>query len=1174
MPERNTPGFSQDIDQLKAALSAAGIGVWEVDTVNNMVYWDDRCCELIGLERQHAIPFDQSYQYIYPDDLPYVNRLLDAALKGENGGAYDATYRTIGADNQVRWVHFTGSAYMDEEGRVLRFGGVARDVSIRHQAQQQASESEQFIEFLSNSVPAMIFYLDDRQCYKSYNNTFRQWYNVGETEAIGVHVRDFIGEVAYARIYPRLVRAYAGEQVSFEMPAPGRLDKDRWLSIVYTPDVHEDGHVAGIIIHATDATNSKRTEIALRESEAKFRSIFEQAPMGIALAEGRDMLVTLGNDRIFEIWGKSPDMTGLPIMEILPELEGQPFMQLMHDVYDTGIPYIGAGTLAQLKRKGVLEDAYFDFVYTPIRSDDGRITGVMTLATEVTNREIANQAIAHSEARFRSLIEQAPVATCLFTGRELKIEVANDQMIRVWGKDSSAIGKSLSEAVPELVGQPFLDILDQVYTTGVAYSATAAPADLIVDGVLSRYYFNFTYKPLFDENEQVYGIIDMAVDVTKQVLATQATEESEARFRSLIEEAPIATCLFIGREMRIEIANETFLDFVGKDTSVIGKSLIEAMPELNDQHFLTILDEVYTTGETYSATGAPAVIEVDGKLETHYFDFTYKPLRDEHGRVYGILEVSANVTPQVLALQDLEEKEIILNNAVELAELGNWTVYLPEGRTTLAPRMAEWFDVEMTEADLSVFMQSIQDEYRSRVRNALFHTLDNESDGWFREEYTVVSLRTGQRRIISAIGRSFFDKYGKPFKIEGTARDVTSERLHQYELEQKEAALRSAIELAELGTWTVDLITGKVIYSERLKSWLGDNHAATGMGALSHVHPDDMRRISDALSVAIEGNGRFDEIYKLANLLSDSVRVVHSSARVHFDGNGNALRIEGTAQDITVQQDLQAALEAQVRVRTDELQLANLELAGTNELLTRSNEELAQYAYVASHDLQEPLRKIQVFTDMLSSDSLSSESGKELLNKIFSSAERMRMLIINLLDFSQLTQSDSPFHLIDLNQIVKEVLRDFELMAEEKGATFKLDKLPSLEAVSLQMNQLFYNLISNSLKFTKPDESPVIRISCDICPPDILKKYVKVMHPSATYYRIHVQDNGIGFDQQHADQIFEIFKRLHGRNSYPGFGIGLALCRKIVSNHGGVLLSDSTPGDGASFWLVLPDRQP
>jgi PAS domain S-box-containing protein len=895
-------------------MSVAGIGVWEIDIANNMVHWDDRCCELIGLNKQNAIPYNKTFQYIHPDDLEYVKKSLDSAIQGNNGGVYDASYRTIGADHIVRWVHFTGIAYLNEDGQVQHFGGVARDVTSRHIAQQQASESEEFIEFLSNSVPAMIFYIDKHQCYKSYNDTFMQWYGVGATEAVGLHVRDFIGEAAYTRIQPRLLEALAGQQVSFEMQAPHRINPDRWLSIVYTPDIQNNGTVAGVIVHATDVTGSKHTEIALRQSEAQFRSIFAQAPMGIALMEGRDMVITLCNDKMFEIWGKTSEITGMPLMKALPELEGQPFLELIQNVFDSGIPHFGAGTLAKLKRKGVLEDAYFDFVYTPVRDDEGIVTGIMTLATEVTHREIANQSIARSEARFRSLIEQAPVATCLFTGRELKVEIANDQMVRMWGKDDSVLGKPLSEAVPELSGQPFLHILDQVYTTGTAYSATAARAELEVDGKMRSYYFNFNYKPLFDASGKVYGIIDMAVDVTEQVLARQA----------------------------------------------------------------------------------------------------------------------------------LEENEIILNNAVELAELA---------------------------------------------------------------------------------------------------------------------------------TWSLDVATGVVTYSERLKKWLGDDLPEPNLSVLSHVHPDDQERVGSALADTVSGSGRFDEIYKLAGSSSGSARIIHSSGRVHFDEDKNAVRLLGTAQDITVQHDVRAALENQVRVRTEELQLANHELAGTNELLLRSNEELTQYAYVASHDLQEPLRKIQVFTDMLSSDQGLSPASRKLTAKIFASAERMRTLIINLLEFSQLANSDSPYQLIDLNDIIKGVFLDFELAAREKGATFKLDKFPVVEAVSLQMNQLFYNLIGNSLKFTRPQQPPVVSVSCDICSPDLLRDHIKVPHPYATYYRISVKDNGIGFEKQYADQIFEIFKRLHGRKSYPGSGIGLALCRRIVSNHGGVLVTESTPGVGSVFWLILPDRQ-
>jgi PAS domain S-box-containing protein len=789
----------------------------------------------------------------------------------------------------------------------------------------------------------------------------------------------------------------------------------------------------GILRDVTDTIESKHTEIALRESEARFRTIIEQAPMGLALMEGRDMIITLGNDKIFEIWGKTPDITGLPLMKALPELEGQPFMALMQGVYDTGIPHFGIGTLAKLRRNGVLVDAYFDFAYAPIRNDEGIITGVMTLATEVTERELASQSIARSEARFRRLIEEAPMATCLYTGRELIVSVANDQMLYVWGKNKSVIGKPLKDALPELEGQPFLHILDDVFTTGIPYNATAARAELEVDGVLGVYYFNFTYKPLLNEHGEVYAIINTAIDVTEEVLAHLA----------------------------------------------------------------------------------------------------------------------------------LEEKEVILNNAIELAELGNWTVDLPTNTVTLAPRMAEWFGVPFTEGDAEVVMQTIHEDDRERVRESVLKALAPGSDGWYREEYTVINPVTNQRKIISAIGRVFSDQNGAPLKIEGTSRDITIERLYQYELEEKEAALRNAIELAELGTWSVDTVTGVITYSERLKLWLGERQPTIAPEISPSVSAEDQQRVREAVQKAMEkgGSGRFDQEYTVTNPHTGVSRVIHASGRTQLDEQGNVIRLIGTAQDITIQRDVQKALEKEVQLRTEELLLSN-------EQLLRSNEELAQYAYVASHDLQEPLRKILIYAGVLK----NTLENHDLINKISGAAERMRMLILNLLDFSRLSQSDTAFQPVDLNTIVRDVFDDFELMANEKNAILEAGPLPKIEAVSLQMNQLFYNLISNSLKFTKQDVPPVITIREETLTAAEISEHIKIPLPAVIYHKICIRDNGIGFEQKYFDQIFEIFKRLHSRETYPGSGIGLALCRRIVTNHGGVLYPESKPGEGAMFCIILPDR--
>lgn len=249
-----------------------------------------------------------------------------------------------------------------------------------------------------------------------------------------------------------------------------------------------------------------------------------------------------------------------------------------------------------------------------------------------------------------------------------------------------------------------------------------------------------------------------------------------------------------------------------------------------------------------------------------------------------------------------------------------------------------------------------------------------------------------------------------------------------------------------------------------------------------------------------------------------------------------------------------------------ELMLTNEKLKQVNAELEKSNRDLEQFAYVASHDLQEPLRKIQTFAELSEKNSKNAETQKRYLEKINASAQRMTELIKAVLNYSRLSKTDNEFTVVDLNTIVENIKSDLELLIEEKRATLHITTLPSIEAIPLQINQLFLNLISNSLKFS--DGAPGITISHSI----LAEKEVPGMAASkngAGYVKLVFSDNGIGFDQQYADKIFSIFQRLHS-TEYAGTGIGLALCKKIVENHGGAITVESAPGKGTSFFIYLP----
>lgn len=254
-------------------------------------------------------------------------------------------------------------------------------------------------------------------------------------------------------------------------------------------------------------------------------------------------------------------------------------------------------------------------------------------------------------------------------------------------------------------------------------------------------------------------------------------------------------------------------------------------------------------------------------------------------------------------------------------------------------------------------------------------------------------------------------------------------------------------------------------------------------------------------------------------------------------------------------------VNGKLAVVNEELRVANESLHRRAAELARSNEELESFASIASHDLQEPLRKVRTFTEQLTileADRLS-DKGKDYLGRANAAAERMQKLIEDLLKFSRVSTQGRPFETVDLAEVTSRVLVDLESQVEEAGARIDVGPLPVITADALQMQQLLQNLLSNAIKFRRPEARPEVTVRGEVRGHNVL---------------LTVKDNGIGFEPRYSARIFRIFERLHGRTEYPGTGIGLALCRKIADRHGGTIEAQSQPGQGATFTIVLPVSQP
>jgi PAS domain S-box-containing protein len=314
------------------------------------------------------------------------------------------------------------------------------------------------------------------------------------------------------------------------------------------------------------------------------------------------------------------------------------------------------------------------------------------------------------------------------------------------------------------------------------------------------------------------------------------------------------------------------------------------------------------------------------------------------------------------------------------------------------------------------------------------------------------------------------------------------------------------------------------------------------------IAPDDRDNSLIALKKKLAGEQELSRVEREYSRRDGTTVFLEIHPKLIHNAAGAVMGIRSYMMDVTERKRAQQALSRQAQE------------------LARSNAELEQFAYVASHDLQEPLRKILAFGDRLKDkcgDTLSPE-GKDYLVRMQTASARMKTLIQDLLALSRVATQPRPFAPVDLAETVKWVLSDLESRIEQLGGRVEAGPLPVVIADRLQMSQLFQNLIGNALKFHKPDEKPVVKIRMERTGEQA----------DVDTYRIAVEDNGIGFDEKYLDRIFQVFQRLHGRNEYEGSGIGLAICRKIVERHGGSITASSTPGAGAKFLVVLPHSLP
>ncbi|MBC7849822.1 MAG: PAS domain-containing protein [Chitinophagaceae bacterium] len=445
---------------------------------------------------------------------------------------------------------------------------------------------------------------------------------------------------------------------------------------------------------------------------------------------------------------------------------------------------------------------------------------------------------------------------------------------------------------------------------------------------------------------------------------------------------------------------------------------------------------------------------------------------------------------------------------------------------------------------------------RAKMQHILLHKYDSYSS-----EYSIrtVDHRT---RLLQTQSKVVWTEAGTWKKIIGTTTDVTEQTTARKTIRWFKELLEDKEKYLDHGSWEYDVVSDRTTWSVGMFRLFGEDRTASdhflidapGNLIQQYTTPETFDRIMQIWTGFLKGEN--NGIWEYDMMLPDGKkRSLQSVARLIHDNEGTLCKVIGTTNEVTMLRQYERELESKI---------ADLD---------RSNKELEQFAYVASHDLHEPLRKIITFSERLlhKYGEQLGEDGANYLNRLCNATNNMRTLIDDLLDFSRLSSPNHLFFQIDLNKVVANVSNELEMKIEETRTELTVDDLPTVEGIGSQLKQLFSNLILNAIKFSDPKRKSRIIISCEKL--TATQKSHWHLRPESNYFRITVQDHGIGFEQQNATKIFQVFHRLHGKTEFPGTGIGLAICKKIAENHRGFIYAEGEPGNGSHFHIVLPEKQ-
>ncbi len=1052
-----------------------------------------------------------------------------------------------------------------------------------------------------------------------------------------------------------------------------------YYDIVYQPLRDAQGNITGIIASAVEVTEQMlarqkleqlnqeletqvltRTQ-ALRQAYAaterereQLYQVFEQMPVAIAILRGPNLRIELANPALAAIWGREPDQVlGRPYFEALPETSSQGFGQLLGNVLTTGQPATITEAPVTLARThtGQPTQAYVNFTFQPLHDAEGTITGLVASGSEVTGQVLARRQIlrlneelkasndaleARVQTRTREMqqarlaaerqqnelarvFEQAPVAIAVYRGPHYIIELANPTVCRLWGRTPEQIlGKGLFEALPEVAGMGFEELLDQVMVTGEPHVAHAMPAVHERDGRRDTVYWDFVYVAMYEDDGRIYGAMVVATEVTEQVLARQQVQqlndelevrvaartaetqaalreaqaqreqlrEQQSLLRQILGQVPASVATLIGPEHRFAFFNDRY-QALSAERVELGLTVAEVFPEVVQQGFIGLLDKVYATGEPFIGKDLPIELldATTGQPGQRYVDFIYQPLRDGQDQVQGILAFIIDTTGKVLARRQADTLQAAALAAVQRRAQQRQELYQIFAQTPVAivllrepdhridyfnPAFEELFPPE--EWAGGPLQGHRLDEVYPRIRMAgLVELLDRVFDTGETQvviDMPLADLQPGSPRYVTLSYQAYREE-GRIVGVAAFAYDVTDQVLARQQLEAQQAELQGLFDQAPVA---ICVFRGDDYVLELVNPLMGEMLGHTPASivnrpmfeAVPDLDGQGLREVLDEVrrsGVPFVAQGQPIRMARHAAGDPGYFNFVYQPLRRSTGPEGVVCVATEVTEQVLGRQQVQQ-LNEELAAINEKVQATNEELHESNTLLTRTNADLDTFVYSASHDLKSPITNIEglllALRQQLPAEAQAAPLVSRLLEMMDGAVARFQETLGHLTDVTRLQQTlaDQPAEAVDVPALVEAVRLDIlpELTAAAATLTTDLAGCQAVYFPPKNLRSILYNLLSNAIKYHDPTRPGLVQLRAHTSPTGQLV--------------LEVQDNGLGLTPAQQSGLFQLFRRLHSH--VPGSGVGLYMVKKMVDNAGGTLAVHSEPGVGTTFTVMLP----